>query len=134
MSAMIPSLSAKLVTCVDPFIYTLNQPKIRTDILRRLGLLQSINPSAGETPYYPGRSSRPVCNTNISQRTLGSPQRLPIGSQRSRSNPRAPASPVFDVVDADSLAEAVNINSHILPGPLNEKKTSSYCRIMSVLR
>lgn len=67
MSALVPALFAKLVTCVDPFIYALNQQKIRTETFRRLHLVPTVNPSAGATTYYqdPGVSVRPPYDNNI---------------------------------------------------------------------
>jgi len=35
LSATIPALFAKLTTCIEPFIYALNKPKIRQEIRRR---------------------------------------------------------------------------------------------------
>ena len=56
---MIPSLFAKSSTCINPFLYTLTQPRIRKEILRRLGVLPvPTNSSAagGTTRPYPGFS------------------------------------------------------------------------------
>lgn len=36
LSSMLPALFAKSAACVDPFIYALNHPKIRNEILYRL--------------------------------------------------------------------------------------------------
>lgn len=65
LSAMLPALFAKLATCVDPFIYTLSQPKIRTQVLLRLHLLPHTNYSSA--PYYhPGlANSHPHFNSRI---------------------------------------------------------------------
>jgi len=94
---MLPSLFAKLATCVDPFIYTLNQPRIRKEILRRLHLLlppAPINPSVlGENPYYcnkptDGPNSRRSnnCNdNNNSSRQTGSQQHQIAGQHHRRS-------------------------------------------------
>jgi len=82
---MLPSLFAKLATCVDPFIYTLNQPRIRKEILRRLHLLPPapINPSVpGENLYYcnnptdfPNSRRSNNCNdNNNSSHRIGSQQ------------------------------------------------------------
>jgi len=35
-NAMLPALFAKSAACIDPFIYSLNHPKIRQEIMRRL--------------------------------------------------------------------------------------------------
>lgn len=93
MSAMLPALFAKLATCVDPFIYTLNQTQVRTEIFRHLGLLPPVNPSAGATPYYQ-YPSRPLWNDNNSHRTPGSSQRQSTAGRRSTSPPMASPSPV----------------------------------------
>ena len=89
MSVMIPTLFSKLATCVDPFIYTLNQTQIRTEIFRHLRLPPSVNLSARATPYYQ-YPSRPLLNDNNSHRTLGSSQRQPTAGRRSTS-PRVSA-------------------------------------------
>ena len=36
LSSMLPALFAKSAACIDPFIYSLNHPKIRHEIIRRL--------------------------------------------------------------------------------------------------
>ena len=110
MSAMIPALFAKLATCVDPFIYILNQTQNRNEIFRRLCLLPSVNLSARTTPYYQ-YPSRPLWNDNNCHRTLGSSQRQPItAGQRSRSQ-RASPSPVSGA--APERVEAINIINRI---------------------
>lgn len=67
---MIPALFAKLATCVDPFIYTLNQTKVRNEISLRLhtiflrAIKLSARPAAAPTytnPANPG-SSRVATN------------------------------------------------------------------------
>jgi len=87
-SAMLPALFAKLATCVDPFIYTLNQPTIRKEILSRLGLLPPMNPSAGvATPYYlTDGFSRRVTNHNSSRHRITGSLQQPITTGCRRSN------------------------------------------------
>ena len=93
-SAMLPALFAKLATCVDPFIYTLNQPSIRKEILSRLGLLPPMNPSAGvATPYYlTDGFSRRVTNHNSSRHRITGSLQQPIttGCRRSNVTPNIP--------------------------------------------
>lgn len=110
MSALIPALFAKLATCVDPFIYALNQKNIRIETFRRLNLVPHVDPSAGATPYYqyPGLSVRPLSYNNINNhQTIGTSQRqtTAIASQNFLS-------PVFSVVGGDR-SEKVNIASCI---------------------
>jgi len=93
-SAMVPALFVKLATGVDPFIYTLNQPKIRKEILSRLGLLPPVNPSAGvATPYYlTDGFSRRVTNHNSSRHRITGSLQQPIttGCRRSNVTPNIP--------------------------------------------
>jgi len=121
MSALIPALFAKLATCVDPFIYALNQKKIRIETFRRLNLVPRVDPSAGATPYYqyPGLSVpvRSHSNNNMNNHyTMGMPtsqrQTTAIAGRNSRANPSDLSSPVFSVVDGDR-SETVNITSCI---------------------
>ncbi len=89
---MLPALFAKLATCVDPFIYTLSQPKIRTQVLIRLHLLPHTNTSLAPY-YYPGLvDSRPHFNSRLGM----SSHREPIsGFPRSATyNNRSPS--LFD--------------------------------------
>jgi len=57
INVIVPALCAKLTTCVDPFIYTLNQPKVRNDISLRFRAFfpsSDVDFSAGvaAAPYY----------------------------------------------------------------------------------
>jgi len=108
MSAMIPALFAKLATCVDPFIYILNQTQNRNEIFRHLRLPPSVNLSARATPYYQN-PTRPLWNDNNSHRTIGSYQRQPTAGRRSTS-PRASPSPVSTGA-APGWVEPMNIIS-----------------------
>lgn len=56
-SVVIPSLLAKLATCVNPFAYSLNQPKIRKEIMRRLHHVSAVMYSSGPFFNYPDRTS-----------------------------------------------------------------------------
>ncbi len=68
---MIPSLFAKSSTCINPFLYTLTQPRIRTEILRRLGVFptpRNSSAAAGTSrPIIPGLSRY---HDNNSHRTI----------------------------------------------------------------
>ena len=77
---MMPALFAKLATCVDPFIYTLNQPKIRKEIFVRLRLLPRMNSSVA--PYYNYAGVSPYNRNNISPHIIVS---KPITTGRVRS-------------------------------------------------
>ena len=120
-SAMLPALFAKLATCVDPFIYTLYQPTIRKEILSRLGLLSSINPSAGvATPYYlTDGFSRRVTNHNSSRHRITGSLQQPIitGYRRSNVTPniliRAP--PYSSIIWDSVIAEGTVINQRDTP-------------------
>lgn len=92
MSAMLPAFFAKLATCVDPFIYTLSQPKIRTEILRRLHLLLSVKPQSSSsgltTSYNPGLSTRrPVICSSCRRRMDFQRQRIVDNWRSARSSP-----------------------------------------------
>ena len=102
MGALIPALFAKLATCVDPFIYALNQKKIRIETFRRLNLVPHVDPSAGATPYYqyPGLSVpvHSLSNNNMNNHyTMSMPtsqrQTTAIAGRNSRANPRDFSSP-----------------------------------------
>jgi len=55
---MLPSLLTKLATCVDPFAYALNQPKIRKELLNRLHRLSTaVLHSSGPVFNDPDRAS-----------------------------------------------------------------------------
>ena len=79
---MLPALFAKLVTCVDPFIYTLNQPKIKAEISLRLHTLlppdvnSPFEVAAAAVPYYNNRPSpsRPADHYINHRTTIGSQQ------------------------------------------------------------
>lgn len=95
---MLTALFAKSVTCVNPFIYTLNQPKNRIEILRRLQLLLSVNPQPSSrglvTSYNPSRSTRRPDICCSCSRRMNS-QRHPITNnwRSSRCSPRRALEP-----------------------------------------
>nr|BAN42619.1 opsin-Blue [Svercacheta siamensis] len=47
MSTMIPALTAKIVSCIDPWVYAINHPRFRGELLRRAPWfgVKEINPS-----------------------------------------------------------------------------------------
>ena len=120
-SAMLPALFAKLATSIDPFIYSLNQPTIRKEILGRFGLLPPINPSAAlATPYYlTDGLSRRVTNHNSSRhRIIGSLQQpITTGCRRSNVTTNIPirVPPYSSHIGGRVIAEEIDINQRDTP-------------------
>lgn len=62
---MLPALFAKLATCMDPLIYSLNQPKVRNEIMRLLHLVPPtvVNSSTRYHCVVPGGPRRSATTT-----------------------------------------------------------------------
>jgi len=119
---MLPALFAKLATCVDPFIYTLNQPKIKKEIFVRLRLIPRMNSSVA--PYYNYAGVSPYNRNNISPHIMVS-KPITMGRVRSiiaASNLSTPTyytnrnPPLKDPAELDeiSLANDIRIKSRRL--------------------
>ena len=66
MGSMFPALFAKLATCMDPLIYSLNQPKVRNEIMRRLHLIPPTVVNSSTRYHYcavPGGPRRSATTT-----------------------------------------------------------------------
>ena len=123
MSAMLPAFFAKLATCVDPFIYTLNQPKIRTEILRRLHLLLSVKPQSSSsglvTSYNPGLSTRRPNICCSCRRRIDSQRQRIINNRRSARSSLSRALEPSAAVDR-STGTTVRSTGHLGPSrPIN---------------
>lgn len=114
MSATLPALFAKLATCVNPFIYTLNQTKIKAEVSLRLhtliptGVNSPADAAAVAAPYYSNRPSpsRQAGHHNNRRTMMGSQQhrsKAVISRPKSKSLVKQPAARSSMIDNEDNI-------------------------------